>query len=521
MNVTRTTTATLLAGLASALAQPADADPPTVAEVIANVRRATGVERLAKHPTGIHLIGSGSFLGNDVTASLLLDSAGRYVRRYAGPVPFTAAFNGKDAWSIEFGGAPRVLAFDERAVQVIMASALTGFWLSADAPLRFELDAAASNDQTVLLLFQYCDGHERGSVEIAKASWLPQKWVVGAGAAKRTLVLNGAREFDGMTFPVRISEETAHGASSAIEIEKIAAAPNFIRSPYDPLPASAADVMFDPAIAAALEVERARTGHLLVKPRVNGREIGWFIFDTGAGSSVISSEKREELSLKQIAKVPAVGVGGAVLSPVFRLEQFRLGPVALNESLIIELDLKFLEAPLGRPIAGVLGYEFISRCVTEIDLAAGRIALHDPESYQPHGAEWTAMKLSSRVPVVDARFEGHTYPIRLDTGASGGGVLFHHPIVEKLKLLDGRETTLSASGGVGGSVPTRIGKLKWLELGGQRIEDLDAGFVLESKGAFNDHYTAGVVGASLLSRFRLILDYPHQRIAFQKRAKGE
>jgi hypothetical protein len=188
---------------------------------------------------------------------------------------------------------------------------------------------------------------------------------------------------------------------------------------------------------------------------------------------------------------------------------------------MIELDLRFLEAPLARPIAGVLGYEFISRCVTEIDLDAARIALHDPASYQSAGKEWTAMKLSNRVPVVEARFEGHAYPLRLDTGAAGRGVLFHPSFVEKLKLLDGRETTMSVSGGVGGSVPTRMGKLKWLEIGGQRIEDLDAGFVMEPKGAFSDQYTAGVVGASLLRRFTLIFDYPHQRIAFQKRATGE
>src|SRR5215470_7433707 len=49
------------------------------------------------------------------------------------------------------------------------------------------------------------------------------------------------------------------------------------------------EATFDPKAPAKLEVKRVKTGHLLVRPVINGHEAGWFIFDTGAGICVVST----------------------------------------------------------------------------------------------------------------------------------------------------------------------------------------------------------------------------------------
>ena len=66
---------------------------------------------------------------------------------------------------------------------------------------------------------------------------------------------------------------------------------------------------FDAGAPAELEVKQARTGHLLVRPVVNGRPAGWFIFDTGAGVCCVTSSSVAERGLEQIGEIDAVGGG--------------------------------------------------------------------------------------------------------------------------------------------------------------------------------------------------------------------
>ncbi|MDX2131798.1 MAG: retropepsin-like aspartic protease [Planctomycetota bacterium] len=290
-------------------------------------------------------------------------------------------------------------------------------------------------------------------------------------------------------------------------------------SPTDPL--APGGVAFDPSAPSALEVKRTPTGHLLVRPMVNGRAPGWFIFDTGAGVCVIAKSVAESLDLRRAGQVDAVGVGGdANASPVFRASTIALGPVTLTDHPVMLADLAFLKQHLGDEIAGVIGYGLLSRCVAEIDIGAPRIALHAPDAFElasragdaPPPA-WTDLVLNDRVPAVRARFEGREGLFRLDTGANSA-VTFHQPAVEKWSLLDGREVTDARLGGVGGFVAAKRGRVAWFELGGVRTENVDAMFAVEAKGTFANATKDGNIGADLLRRFTIVTDYTNRRIAF-------
>lgn len=58
----------------------------------------------------------------------------------------------------------------------------------------------------------------------------------------------------------------------------------------------------------------------------------------------------------------------------------------------------------------------------------------------------------------------------------------HAPAVERLGLLAGRETRESRSGGVGGSRPSRKGKLAWFELADRRFESPEVEFAGAGEG---------------------------------------
>lgn len=270
---------------------------------------------------------------------------------------------------------------------------------------------------------------------------------------------------------------------------------------------------FDATTSPELEVKRTSTGHLLVRPVINGVRAGWFIFDTGAGICVVSTPHAAAFALRESGSINAVGVGGVTSQSLWRADSVTLGPLTLQDHPIMSTDLSFLKQYLGEEICGVVGYGVLSHCITELDIATPRIAIHNPESFVAGKDEWHELDLVDRIPAVRARFEGREGLFRLDTGANGH-VTFHEPAVRKWDLLKGRDLRSAKSGGVGGFVKSRSGSIKWFELGGVRRENVPAIFAIEAKGAFADTRKDGNIGAELLRPFVLVLDYPNQRIAY-------
>ncbi len=273
---------------------------------------------------------------------------------------------------------------------------------------------------------------------------------------------------------------------------------------------------FDPALSPVLEVVRARTGHLLVRPVINGRSPGLFIFDTGAGICVVSTPFVEALELTPAGNIGTLGVGGGENAELYSAATLELGPMHLADHPFMATDLSFLEQHLGVEVAGVIGYGVLSRCVAEIDLVAPRVALHDPATFALTGGEWTPLDLAERIPAIRARFEDREGLFQLDTGANIA-VTFQAPAVRKWNLLENREVSDSRLGGVGGFVAAKRGVVEWFEFGGLRQEKVTATFAMEDKGTHADDRKDGSIGAELLRPFVLVTDYQHERIAFRPR----
>lgn len=273
---------------------------------------------------------------------------------------------------------------------------------------------------------------------------------------------------------------------------------------------------FDPSVAPRLEVKRVKTGHMLVRPWVNGHPAGWFIFDTGAGVCVVDPKMVEPLELERSGSVDAVGVGGGQQAATYRSQTLQLGPITLRDHPVMTTDLSFLTPFLGEEISGVIGYGVLSRCIAEIDIEGESISIFDPATYTLEGARWSPMSLDGRIPSIEAQFEGHRGRFKLDTG-SNSGVTFHTPSVTKWSLLDGREVTEAKLGGVGGFVAAKRGAVRVFVFGDVRRDEVKAEFALEAKGTYADASRDGNIGAALLRQFLITLDYEGQRIALRER----
>jgi hypothetical protein len=273
-------------------------------------------------------------------------------------------------------------------------------------------------------------------------------------------------------------------------------------------------VRFAADVASAVDVKRVPAGLVLVRPKVNGHEPGWFIFDTGAGIGVISTPRVEGLDLRSDGTITASGVGTQEAT-IRRADEFVLGPIVLLDLPMIEIDLSFLTAPLGEEIAGIVGYGLLSRCVAEIDAAAPSIALFDPSSYHRPDTEWTPASFEKFIPLVRGTFEGREGSFTLDTGANDG-LSFHARAVKEFDLLADRETTDSKLGGVGGVIATKRGTISSFAIGGLALTEFPATFEVESKSGADPGAT-GNVGMGVLKERLLITDYARGRVAFAPR----
>ncbi|HEV2705356.1 MAG TPA: aspartyl protease family protein [Pyrinomonadaceae bacterium] len=495
----------------AALAPVAAQGMPTAAETLARVRAAVGYERLRGHTNGVVAEGTTRFRGLDSNFTFLFAPDGRFRSDIEGPLGVISGFDGATGWQVDWSGMPHVLELEDLEVTQFHAWIHTGRWLAEDGPFAVSLVAEKTDDKQVALKLARKKGVLEALLFVDRATWLP-KTVTREEGGGEVMELSDYREALGFRLPHRLTRAVG-GVTSIYEIRTVAAAKHDSRRRFEPMTKRPTDARWDGSVPARIEVRRVRSGHLLVHPLVNGKDVGWFILDSGASAMVIDLKVADQLGMPAFGEIVAVGAAGSTKARFRQGETFMLGPVTLKGTRYLELDLKFLTDAFGVPIGGICGRDLFMRAAVEIDMSTDSVAIHEPTRYRLEGASWQELFFSGRNPVVRARFEGHEGLFRLDTGA-GQTVSMHTPAVERYKLLSGRETRASRSGGVGGSQASRAGKLAWFEFAGRRFEALDVEFAGTSEGAFSDVYTTGNIGTGILREFRIVFDYGNKRVAF-------
>lgn len=493
--------------------------PPPVADVLGQVRQATGYARFAALPRGFLLRGTTKYLGIDGEFELLCNAQGHFLRTTKHRMGEVLGFDGTQCWHIEQGQFSRILELEDREVALASNWVMTGHWLAEKSPFDIAVLNERTNDKTVALSLKLKQGWLSGTILIDRTTWLPLQFERLSSIGKSVWRYEDYRGALGLQIPHKVSFERANMVNTTT-LREVLEAPTFLRNPFALLPVKPSDVTFDPAMPAEVKVERLRSGHLVIPALVDGKDLGWFILDSGAGGMVIDKLTAQQAGLEVFGEIPVVGIGGIVPGRFRQGKSFQVGPVTWQDPIYVEVDLSAVSMALGRKIVGICGAPLFKRTVVEIEATEPRLTLHDPEKYKLEGGTWLPLTLKGNLPCVKARFEGDREALfRVDTGA-GGTVTFHTPAVATWKLLDGRATQSSLSGGVGGMQQERAGLLDWFELAGHRFDKPRVTFSQAKTGAFADEYLAGNIGAGFLTNFKLVFDYPHSRLALVKKAEA-
>ena len=274
------------------------------------------------------------------------------------------------------------------------------------------------------------------------------------------------------------------------------------------------DTYFNLGIPSAVPSVLTERG-LLVKPNIDGRDDVWFILDTGTSCNVIDERYASDLRMERRGKGKAIGVGGTSDIAFLQGRVLTLGPVAMIDPVFVDGRYSYGNREAKYQVGGILGFDFLARCVVEIEVASGAVSIHKPGEYANDRAEWEEIIFATDTPAVRCEMsDGLSGIFYLDTGYSGN-VNFHTGFVEQHALLDGRELTAVQLEGYGGSVDAYRTEIPWFEVGGKRFESPTVVLSTADRGTTADRVTAGTIGGGFLSQFdTLILDYPGKRIGF-------
>jgi PDZ domain/Aspartyl protease len=245
--------------------------------------------------------------------------------------------------------------------------------------------------------------------------------------------------------------------------------------------------------------------------KLNGRDTE-ALLDSGASGSVVDASGAAAFGLTPKGEVSLMGAQamghGATVGGV----SIDAGELRLDHLTVATADLTQLAQVSGRPLPLVLGDEVFNETVVDIDFAARRLAFRDPAHFVPPPG-------AVELPLSPGLFR--TMPVSLERRAPAAfivdlgdaGTIDVFPAYAKAQnLMAGRRLSQTIGLGIAGGLTTSpIGALKEVQLAGASLADVPATFS-EKRSPGTDDRIAGRMGTEILSRFHLMLDYPHDRL---------
>lgn len=257
--------------------------------------------------------------------------------------------------------------------------------------------------------------------------------------------------------------------------------------------------------------------NLIYLPVTIGQVTTYWVLDSGASMSVIDVEYAHSLGMDIDGSIQGYGFGDLFKLSFVTVPQFSVGHISFTSQKFFGTE-GLVQRSYEPVIHGILGYDFLSRFVVEIDYDKRLVTLHQPETFQYDGEGL----------ILDAPLKYRTFTIEvaldnlstsrwtLDLGAYLSSI--HYQFAEKHNLLQtpGVETV---SQGL-----SSISREKKAQFNCLTIENLQLDQPLlnipseKGKGATALGEVGGNLGNSTLKHFHLWLHYPNQQVILEKGA---
>ncbi|MGH1362966.1 MAG: PDZ domain-containing protein [Calditrichia bacterium] len=251
----------------------------------------------------------------------------------------------------------------------------------------------------------------------------------------------------------------------------------------------------------------------------DGGRTGLFLIDTGFDENIVDTEFAAELGLTVYNSQAVLQPGGEVEMGITEGFSFNLEEVQLEVLAARTAPLRQFRAFIGFEFQGILGHPFIARHVLYLNFKEKMMQVFSPEKHvQGNKVRVVPIDIIANevlVPFSIKQDSGRAYfsRLKLDTG-SLSGLGFALNFYEEANLEQTTPNSIATTGlGGGGTTENREFVIDLLNFAGREYRYSRAGVTIEAAGT-ERRTNAGTIGANILARQDLILDYPHGRILF-------
>lgn len=269
---------------------------------------------------------------------------------------------------------------------------------------------------------------------------------------------------------------------------------------------------------------------IIINVSINGSMPMNFLLDTGVKANLLFNKALgDELDLLYTRKLNLMGADGksilsASISPNNKLNISGLDGFG-QTILVLDEEFVNLDRVLGIPVHGVIGYEFFKFNPVKVDYDNNIITFYKPSAMKrkPFSYKRLKMELYNGKPYINSwinQSAGSPMNVKLlvDTGANHGLLLNTETsediVLPKNILKSELGTSLGGElSGVIGRTPTvRIGKLKFKRVITSYPDETQFSDIIIETGR------QGAIGSDIISRTKIIFDYPHERIYYKRGA---
>jgi len=484
---------------------------PPAQEVLAANKAATGSVE-SKATLKVEYAYSGQGMTGKV-ASLDDLKSGSWVDTFAiGPATGANGFDGTHAWQKDQSGAVTLQdAADARKLAINESYRRANMWWRPDFGGATVVSDGEKTDggSTYDVLTVTPRGGENFDAWFDAKTHLLSRLVEAQGMKTVTTFNSDYRNEDGVQIPGK--QHTNEGDRKYDQDLTLTSA-TFLPKQDPSVYSMPKVVMTDATIAGGNETTfpfHLYNNHIYADVQVNGKGPYQFIFDTG-GMNLLTPPLVASLGLKSEGAMQGGGAGSGHMDVgMTKVSSLSLGNAQVKDQVFLVMPLNAMSNIEGVGMPGMVGFETFRRFVTVVDYGKGTITLIKPDKFDPKDSG-TPVKFAFNGNGVDApaTYNGVPGVFTIDTG-SRASLTLNGPFAKEHGFDKGRVDAVTGWG-VGGptrSVAVRGGDLK---LGGFDIKGPVVEVSTDKGGAFAGKNESGNIGAGILKRFIVTLDYEHQ-----------
>lgn len=270
---------------------------------------------------------------------------------------------------------------------------------------------------------------------------------------------------------------------------------------------------------------------VVISAEINGKKLS-FLLDTGIKKTILFNLKfNDSVVLNNVERIRLRGLGEgnpieAMRSAgnIFSME----GIVNPNLSLfVITEDLFDLSSKMGVDIHGIVGGDLFSDFIVKINYASERLTFYNPDSYTEKpckGCETFPLDFYNGKPYIDVDIVNHLdkeVRVKLLIDSGGGDSLWLFPHSNPDIIISEKHFDDFLGKGLNGNILGKRSRIKKLKIGSFEFEDATVSYP-DSSSIVKVHANRdrnGTLGAGILKRFQVIMDYPNSQITLKKNAK--